>query len=456
MLAVRIVLLGKDVSANSRVGNFLLGRSAFDSKSLPDDHHSERVTGEDMALINCSYLFQPNLLYFQITEGVKECISLCAPGPHAILLILQHHDFSEDDKHRVKTVLKEFSNQAIKRTIVLTTDEETQSYMSTSVVKNKFITDLKEECGGGHIQFDEGQPGWISEMFGKVNEIQREEPDEYLRCKVSGTSVDPEPMVRSEEEDSSHKDDGKPTESNRKGRDEGKSKLNLVLCGTDAKLKATISKLLRGKLKKSFSHKVYGISVCVKKEEKVHGHHISVVELPALTQFSDEEMRRETFNCLSLCYHGVNVFLIIVPVMPLTSADKEEIEKIQKTFYSSEQFMMIFTTDVDVDRNVTDFVESYSECQRLIGLCGGRYRVMGLKEHEQFKHISIELLDYINNMKSEPYSLQVYVRSQEKRARHETEEKYKDELSEMKSKIKELQLKISSYGEYYFEMITSL
>ncbi|XP_057190273.1 GTPase IMAP family member 8-like isoform X1 [Triplophysa rosa] len=454
---LRIVLLGKDVSANSRVGNVMFGRSAFESESLPYDHHNERVRGKGMTLINCPHLLHPNLLYSQITEGVKECISMFTPGPHVILLILQHHDFSEEDKHRVKSVLKEFSDQAINRTIVLTTDEETQSYMSTSVVKNEWITDLKEECGGGHLQFDEERPAWLSEMLTRVDGILKKEPDEYLESKVSGTSVDPEPMVRSQEKDSSHKDDGKLTESHRKGRDEGnvqssyssvavKSKLNLVLCGTDATLKVTLSKLLRGKAKKPLSQKVISSSVCVKKEEKVHGHHISVVELPALTRLSDEEMIHETFNCLSLCYPGVHVFLIIVPVGPLSNEDKGEMEKIQKTFYSSEHFMMIFTTDVDVDRNVTNFVESYAECQRFISLCGGRYRVMGFKEHEEFKPTSVELLDYINNMKSEPYSLQMYVRSQEKRARHETEEKYKDELCELKSKIKELQLKVSSYG----------
>lgn len=208
VLAVRIVLLGKDVSANSRVGNFMFGRAAFETESLPDDHHSERVRGKGMTIINCLHLLHPNLLYSQITEGVKECISMCAPGPHVMLLILQHHDFSEEDKHRVKSVLKEFSEQAINRTIVLTTDEETQSYMSTSVVKNKWITDLKEVCGGGHLQFDEKQPACLSDVLTKVYGILKKEPDEYLESKVglSGTSVDPEPMLRSEKKDSSHKD----------------------------------------------------------------------------------------------------------------------------------------------------------------------------------------------------------------------------------------------------------
>ncbi|XP_057201201.1 GTPase IMAP family member 8-like isoform X1 [Triplophysa rosa] len=292
-------------------------------------------------------------------------------------------------------------------------------------------------------------------MFRRIEEIQKREPDEYLRCEISATSVGPELMERSEEEDSSHKHDENPTESHKKGRDEESvqsaylgvsSRLNVVLCGADATLKVFMSKLLRGKLKKALNPREFSSSVCVKREEKIHRRQICVVELPALTGLSHEEMMCQTFNCVSLCGPGAHVFLIIVPVGPLTDEHREEIEKIQKIFYSSDHFMMIFMSDVTVDRNVTDFVESYDECQRLIRLCGGRYRVMGLKEHENFKAKSIELLYYIENMKTEPYSLQMYVRAQEKRGRQETEEKYEEKLSEMRSRINELQEKISSYA----------
>ncbi|KAI7804094.1 putative GTPase IMAP family member 8-like, partial [Triplophysa rosa] len=124
----RIVLLGKDGSVNSGVGNFILGRSAFESESPPDDHQCcERVRGKHMTLINCPHLLQHNLSSRHITQTLRECVSLSHPGPHVIILILQHHDFSAQDKHRVKHVLKEFSDQAVKHTIVLTTDEETHN-----------------------------------------------------------------------------------------------------------------------------------------------------------------------------------------------------------------------------------------------------------------------------------------------------------------------------------------
>ncbi|KAL0198693.1 hypothetical protein M9458_007233, partial [Cirrhinus mrigala] len=95
---------------------------------------------------------------------------------------------------------------------------------------------------------------------------------------------------------------------------------------------------------------------CVKKEEKIHGRLISVVELPAL-------MMRQTLNCVSLCGPGVHVFIIIIPVAPLTDEDKAEIEKIQKTFYSKQHFMLLFTLDRSVEGFVLDFVKSSTESQ---------------------------------------------------------------------------------------------
>lgn len=193
----------------------MLGRSPFESESPPDDDHcSERVRGKRMTLINCPHLLQPNLMCHQITDRVKQCISMCDPGPHVIILILQHHNFSAQDRNRVKRALEEFSDQAMKRTIVLTTDEETHSYMSTDVRMNTYIHQLIKECGGGHLQFVEGQAAWLSEMFRRIDEIQMKEPDEYLKCEIREICVYPELMVRSE------KEEDKPTERHEKRRDE--------------------------------------------------------------------------------------------------------------------------------------------------------------------------------------------------------------------------------------------
>ncbi|RXN12036.1 verrucotoxin subunit beta-like protein [Labeo rohita] len=215
-----------------------------------------------------------------------------------------------------------------------------------------------------------------------------------------------------------------------------KKKLNLVLCGSDETLKNFVSKLIRGKNNKCSHQKVIS-EECVKKEERIHGRLISLMELPALSWLSEEEVMYQTLNCVSLCHPGVNVFLIVIPAGPLIDGDKAEIEKIQKIFDSREHFILLFTTVLSVGKPVTDFVKCHTESQSLISRCGGQYRVMGLKEPENSTQIP-ELLNYIENMKIEPYSLQMYVKAQENRIRHELEEQHKKELKRMEDEVKEL------------------
>ncbi|KAL1279130.1 hypothetical protein QQF64_025803 [Cirrhinus molitorella] len=221
----------------------------------------------------------------------------------------------------------------------------------------------------------------------------------------------------------------------------GKQKLNLVLCGYDSTLKVSVSKLLRGK-KINRSHQRAISQEFVKREERIHGHLISLLVLPALTRLSEEEVMRQTLNCVSLCDPGVHVFLLIVPAGPLNNDERAEIEKIQKIFYSRDHFMVLFTTELIIINKVTHLVESSLELQRLIGRCGGQYRVMGFNEPENSKQIQ-DLLDYIENMKTEPYSLQMYVKAQENRVRHELEKQHKKEIG---NKVKELQRMVQSEG----------
>jgi len=230
----------------------------------------------------------------------------------------------------------------------------------------------------------------------------------------------------------------------------GKQKLNLVLCGSDGSLTVSVSKLLQGKTFNP-SHQRASSEECVKREERIHDRVISLVELPAVNHLSEEEVMRQTLRCVSLCDPGVHVFLFIVPVSPLTDEDKAEVEKIQKLFYSKEHFMLLFISDLSVDRPVTDFVKFSTDSQRLISRCGGQYRVMELKVPENSRQIP-EMLDYIEKMKTIPYSLQTYVKAQENRVRHELEEK----LSEMESMIKDLQQKIQSEGEWIFVLCSVL
>ncbi|KAK2906546.1 hypothetical protein Q8A67_005531 [Cirrhinus molitorella] len=430
---LRIVLLGKNGSANRRVGNTILGTTAFDSEAQSySQQHSERISGDmeerNITVIN-THLIQTHLSQQQITQGVRECVSHSAPGPHVFVLILQYKNFSENDRQKVKDMLNLFSEQAIKHTIVVTTDEETRGIIF--IFKNNTVRDLISECGGRHLQFDSGNPEWRSELFRRTEEILRKEREEFLICNKNedvgeGLSVDEDQSrsggsVRGDKKAKKDSDLKEGTKSASDGEvTAGKAKLNIVLCGNNSALKSSV------------------YSKVFQRGGTIHGRQISVIELPVLTRLSEEEVMRETLRCVSRCDPGVHVFILVTPVSPLTDEERAEMEKIKKIFYSQEHFMLLFITELTVDQSVIDFVES-TETQRIVSLYGSWYDVMGLKDQRNSEKI-LKILDVMESMETKPYSLQMYLRAPEKRVRHELEEK----LSVKDNEIKELQKKIKT------------
>ncbi|RXN37821.1 GTPase IMAP family member 8-like protein [Labeo rohita] len=199
----------------------------------------------------------------------------------------------------MKIVLKEFSEEAVKRTIVITTDEEKHH---ASVKVNEFIQQLTAECGEGHVQYKNDIKFCCSEIFKRIEKIpeKQEINDEYLRCDTVKDAPNIDSSVDKENSGSVDSDLKKMEEQSSKiptgVSATRKQKLNLVLCGSNGRLKTYVSNL-----------------ITEKKNVELHEHMISLVEL---------------------CDPGVDVFLIITSDAPLSNEDTTEMEGIQKRFSS--------------------------------------------------------------------------------------------------------------------------
>ncbi|XP_073799929.1 GTPase IMAP family member 8-like isoform X2 [Danio rerio] len=369
--SVKIVLLGKSMSENSRVGNLILGRSAFDSEAPPDvvERVGGRLKHRHVMLINSPQLLHTNISDDQITQMVRECVNLSDPGPHVFIIVLKYEDFTEEDLSRVRNVLRQFNEKAMGRVIIITTDEKTHDAEGSPVKVNKTFQQFSAECGERHLQLDEDIEEWRSSILQLTKKILRENSEEFGSSDsfdfAEGTSVDePDTLfnsLRIEEGDPDDEDDGKALEthseqkeakgflcnkpaisffSNPEPRTEQhrgslqvtkKQKLNLMLCGGNWRLKASVSKLIRGK--KTFLPPLHQRE-CVRKAVDLHGRLINVLELPKLIRLSEEEVMRQTLHCVSLCDPGVHAFLLIISDSPLTHEDKAEMEEIQKIFSS--------------------------------------------------------------------------------------------------------------------------
>uniref|UniRef100_A0A3B1KEI5 GTPase IMAP family member 8 n=1 Tax=Astyanax mexicanus TaxID=7994 RepID=A0A3B1KEI5_ASTMX len=422
---LRMVLLGKNSSAISRVGNFILDRDAFNTEAPPPsvEKHSVRaagmVEGRYITLINTPQLFHPQVSLFQITVQIKECMILCSPGPHVLVLVLQPDDFTERDRHRLNYILRTLSEDAYKHTLILIKQKQ-QSGSCEHPVQRKTIATLFEEHSNRIIKLECSRSDLVDMIKRMVdlNGGRHLEWEEYEEAPPASEQQQHRQMpTQSEIMD-------KPSPLKLSQR------LNLVLCGSNRVMKSSISDLILGQreLRPDSS------SVCVRREAEVCGHQITLVELPALynNYFSEKEVMRDTLRCVIHCDPGIHAFLLILPEGHLADEDKGELEMLQRIFGSTLNSYIIFLINteslqegMEIDKETKTFTETYR---------GGYYTfghvpdVSGLMERVQEL-----LLENNGDVYTPLVFLNEQIGTQIRR--------YKDEVSEMKKTIQTLQRK---------------
>ncbi|KAF4080896.1 hypothetical protein AMELA_G00176670 [Ameiurus melas] len=187
---LRIVILGKSLSQTSSVGNFVLGRSAFETEDPPHsvELHCEsvrgHVEGRDITIINTPHLYDPKLSNKELSQRIKECVSLSDPGPHAFLLVVQPHDFTQKDRNLLRYILNSFSNQAIKYSAMINTDSG--FYTSADEGKYTATSELTAECHGRQHSFSqlhESSMGSVSQLFEKIDQMVKDNGGGHLVCE---------------------------------------------------------------------------------------------------------------------------------------------------------------------------------------------------------------------------------------------------------------------------------
>ncbi|KAE8292509.1 GTPase IMAP family member 8 [Larimichthys crocea] len=381
MSELRVVLLGNSWSQRSSVGNFILGHTVFNTEQEPD--YFQKISGpleeKKIVLINTPDLLHPDISEDKLTEHVKTCVRRSDPGPHVFLLVLQSEDFTEEQKLKLCRVLQRFSDQSFDRSLILisTPREESPGFME-KYMEHRPLKDIIRKCRYRHLNQRNIEH---SELLTRLGQIVKENNGEHVSCDVfeDATSTLPGDHQRPKQQETQTSIMGAVKSAGITGRRSEKNPLTdtsgfrIVLLGKSGKQKR-LSKFITKEQTSHYLHsKIDETRKYVATCEGLRGNPLIVVKTPNIFSLPVEAVREEMKKCVSLCFPGPNVLLLLVKPSDFTAENRQTLKFILSLFGQDalKHSMVIITHNENKSSTVNQLLKD----------CGGRHYSMYEDDH---------------------------------------------------------------------------
>ncbi|XP_062399834.1 GTPase IMAP family member 9-like [Sardina pilchardus] len=179
---MRIVLLGNRAAGKSSSGNTILGREEFDTSERTAEcvKRNGETAGKNITVVEAPGWCKDCTVEQTPERDIREIVlsvSLCPPGPHAILLVINvSHTFTETHRRAVQEHMELLGERVWSHTIVLFTwgiwlgDTTIEQHIESEGEALQWVV---EKCGNRYhvVENEKSEGGQVTELLEKIEEM---------------------------------------------------------------------------------------------------------------------------------------------------------------------------------------------------------------------------------------------------------------------------------------------